>query len=66
MKTAIFLGAGASAAEDAPIQNDLFKEYFKGARRTDLSPGESEMKKELSEFFKIMFEIDVIVRIQKH
>ena len=29
MKTAIFLGAGASAAEGAPMQGDLFNEYFK-------------------------------------
>jgi hypothetical protein len=26
MTTAIFLGAGASAAEGAPLQNDLFRE----------------------------------------
>lgn len=29
MKTAIFLGAGASAAEGASLQNELFREYFK-------------------------------------
>ena len=28
MKIAIFLGAGASAAEHCPIQSQLFVEYF--------------------------------------
>ena len=29
MKITIFLGAGASAAENLPIQNELFSHYFK-------------------------------------
>lgn len=29
MKICIFLGAGASAAENIPIQNELFTDYFK-------------------------------------
>ena len=43
MKISIFLGAGASAAEHLPIQNELFIEYFR-----DLKPGdyEKEMNKE--------------------
>jgi len=28
MKTVIFLGAGASGAEGAPLQNNLFRNYF--------------------------------------
>lgn len=63
MKTAVFLGAGASAAEGAPIQNDLFKRYFKSVNRrsTRVVPGktESAMKAHLSDFFKEMFDINV-------
>lgn len=29
MKLTIFLGAGASAADNLPIQNELFSQYFK-------------------------------------
>ncbi len=56
MKISIFLGAGASAAEHLPIQNELFIEYFR-----DLKPGdyEKEMNKELHRFFKQMFNIDL-------
>jgi len=28
-KTVIFLGAGASAADNAPLQKDIFREYFR-------------------------------------
>ena len=38
MKTAIFLGAGASAAEGAPIQTNLFKDYFKLIKNRDRYP----------------------------
>ncbi len=55
-KTAIFLGAGASKAEGAPLQGELFHEYF-------TSPGFKDSKKpmdqELREFFLHMFKIDV-------
>ena len=62
MRTAIFLGAGASAAEGAPIQNDLFKEYFKSVKSLPAAVREGtegEMKKELLDFFRVMFDIDV-------
>jgi NAD-dependent SIR2 family protein deacetylase len=62
MKTAIFLGAGASKIEGAPIQNDLFKEYFKSLGSLSaaaLEGTQGEMKKELLDFFHIMFDIDV-------
>jgi NAD-dependent SIR2 family protein deacetylase len=63
MKTAIFLGAGASAAEGAPVQNNLFKEYFKSVNRSRaagiLTSSEQEMERQLKDFFKTMFEIDV-------
>ena len=29
MNITIFLGAGASAAENLPIQNEIFSQYFK-------------------------------------
>lgn len=57
LKTAIFLGAGASAAEGAPIQANLFKDYFNLVRaRTDAT---SEHERELASFFALMFDIDV-------
>ena len=63
MKTAIFLGAGASAAEGAPIQSDLFKDYFLSVQDQTLidAPANSPlwMKKELSEFFKAVFDIRI-------
>ena len=42
MKIAIFLGAGASAAEHCPTQNNLFVEYFKSLKKEDYK---SEMNK---------------------
>lgn len=53
MKTAIFLGAGASKADGAPLQNELFREYFKQSQ-----PNISKMKRELQTFFNQMFGID--------
>lgn len=57
MKLAIFLGSGASAAENLPIQNELFSEYFKNITLKDCN---NDMNKELYKFFKQMFNIDVI------
>ncbi len=55
-KTAIFLGAGASKAEGAPLQGELFRDYF-------LSPAfkasHDVMDRELATFFFQMFNIDV-------
>jgi len=56
MGTAIFLGAGASSAEGAPIQSNLFRDYFKSLPRT---PPVREMDRELATFFDSMFGIDV-------
>lgn len=55
--TAIFLGAGASKAEGAPLQGELFKEYFASALYTHAA--RSHMNRELTEFFQEMFGIDV-------
>ncbi|HSQ90236.1 SIR2 family protein [Romboutsia sp.] len=57
MNICIFLGAGASAAENSPIQNELFSEYFKSLTPKDF---DNYMNKELYKFFKQMFNIDVI------
>ncbi len=54
--TAIFLGAGASKAEGAPLQGELFQEYFS----SDLfKNSHDEMDRELATFFTLMFQIDV-------
>ena len=49
MKICIFLGAGASAAENLPIQNEIFSRYFK--YNLPKHP-DSEMNKKLVNFFK--------------
>jgi len=54
--TAIFLGAGASKAEGAPLQGDLFREYFSSA---DFRESPRKMDRELAAFFLEMFHIDV-------
>lgn len=59
MKTAIFLGGGASAAEGAPVQNLLFKKYFKMLREQD-NYSDYKRVKELCAYFKQMFYIDVL------
>jgi len=57
-KTAIFLGAGASAAEGAPIQTNLFRDYFNLLRRRG-GHYAHEHERELATFFQLMFDIDV-------
>ena len=42
MKVTIFLGAGASAAEKVPIQNELFIEYFKNLKIDDYNKNLNE------------------------
>src|SRR5580704_6089400 len=54
--TAIFLGAGASKAEGAPLQGELFKQYFS----SPLYRGKRSLRnRELTAFFQEMFGIDV-------
>src|SRR5688572_25186507 len=57
-KYAIFLGAGASAAEGAPIQSNLFRDYFQLLKRRG-GHYSSEHERELATFFQLMFDIDV-------
>jgi NAD-dependent SIR2 family protein deacetylase len=63
VKTAIFLGAGASAAEGAPIQSDLFVDYFLSAQDQSLADAAANsplrMKEVLSDFFQAVFNIEI-------
>src|SRR5262245_34723287 len=62
MKTCIFLGAGASKADGAPTQNDLFRDYFsfiKTSRSRPWGDYNQDMERELRTFFSLMFDIDV-------
>ncbi len=54
----IFLGAGASKAEGAPLQGEIFDEYFSHEAR---EPEEIDLKKKLANFFDIFFGIDFSV-----
>jgi hypothetical protein len=56
LRTAIFLGAGASRADGALLQGQLFPEYF-SSRKVRQTLG--SMDDELAEFFRDMFLIDV-------
>ena len=47
--TAIFLGAGASKAEGAPLQGELFRDYFSSAI---FKSSHDDMDRELATFFK--------------
>jgi hypothetical protein len=54
--TAIFLGAGASKAEGAPLQGELFRDYFSSPA---FKKSHADMDRELATFFQEMFHIDV-------
>jgi hypothetical protein len=54
--TAIFLGAGASKAEGAPLQGELFRDYFASPA---FKASQDAMDRELATFFAFMFQIDV-------
>lgn len=54
--TAIFLGAGASKAEGAPLQGELFKQYFSSRM---FKESHDSMDRDLTTFFQLMFRIDV-------
>jgi len=55
----IFLGAGASASEGAPLQGDLFREYFRSYQTENDYRINSEMDQRLVRFFKTFFGIDI-------
>ena len=55
----IFLGAGASASDGAPLQRDLFREYFR-SYQTERDPKINRaMDQRLVVFFKTFFGIDI-------
>jgi NAD-dependent SIR2 family protein deacetylase len=56
VETVFFLGAGAAAADGAPLQSQLFRDYFQLARST---PPGNPMERDLATFFLEMFRIDV-------
>lgn len=56
MRTVIFLGAGASASDGAPIQADLLKEYFKNL---DTRNNHADIENELRNYFRQIFGIDI-------
>jgi hypothetical protein len=58
-KDIIFLGAGASASEGAPLQGDLFKEYFRFCQARNDYRVNNDMNNRLVEFFKTFFGIDI-------
>ena len=55
MQTVIFLGAGASKADGAPLQKDLFSVYFQMIRRRHPV---DEMEHELMDYFDLVFGLD--------
>jgi hypothetical protein len=58
-ETVIVLGAGASAAEGAPIQSTLFRDYFKSYRSKAGYEVHHSWDRELATFFEMFFGIDV-------
>jgi hypothetical protein len=56
IETVIFLGGGASTAEGAPTQSELFRQYF-GSKAYKAS--DTNMDRNLATFFSQMFGIDV-------
>lgn len=60
MTTAIFLGAGASAAEGAPLQSNLFRDYFKSVQNTHIDYPINLMEGMLPLFFQDMFGINIL------
>lgn len=55
-REAIFLGAGASASEGAPVQKDLFSEFFRMGTGYGRNPSNTGR---LRKFFKHFFGIDI-------
>ena len=56
MKTVIFLGAGASASDGAPVQSDLLREYF---QNLDTRNNHGDIERELRTYFWQIFRIDI-------
>lgn len=54
----IFLGAGASASEGAPLQGDLLGEYFRSDQMGNFQ-NNKKMYQRLVDFFRTFFGIDI-------
>jgi NAD-dependent SIR2 family protein deacetylase len=59
IENVIFLGAGASASEGAPVQGAILKEYFISYQKKEGSRAYHEMDRDLATFFEAFFGIDV-------
>lgn len=61
-KTVIFLGAGASKADGAPLQRELFKSYFRACEDESLNTkydlSNSNIKELVDSFFKNFFDME--------
>jgi hypothetical protein len=58
-QTVIFLGAGASKVDGAPIQSELFRGFFESCRDQRPDGPLREMERELATYFDRMWGIDV-------
>jgi hypothetical protein len=54
----IILGAGASASEGAPLQKDLFKEYFRNSLGSPV-PSQRKLADRLARFFSAFFGVEL-------
>lgn len=52
----IFLGAGAAKAEGAPLQSELFSEFFKGMKHRPIA---HKYDRDLATWFELIFGLDV-------
>ena len=59
IENVIILGAGASASEGAPLQRDLFREYYKARREGTLETPNYKVPPDLISFFKASFGMDL-------
>jgi len=58
-KTVIFLGAGASKADGAPMQSELFKSYFTSLKVNDGGARYDNTRKLVKRYFREFFALDV-------
>ena len=58
-RTVVFLGAGASRADGAPLQGELFRDYFRHYTNQVPGPANHAWDRELATFFEVFFGIDV-------
>ena len=59
IKNVVILGAGASASEGAPLQKDLFRDYYTARRESTLETPDYKVPRDLICFFKAAFGMDL-------